>query len=233
MNLRVCLVLSAVWLAGSGLRAEEPTKGATDKGWKPLAGKWEACNFGGDGPVKIDPSLIRLGYGDPLTGVRWSGEFPEDSYEIRLQARRTDGHDFFCGLTFPVGEGKCSLILGGWGGGVLGLSSIDGEDASSNETTQFKVFDNDQWYTIKTRVTPEKITCFIDEKVWVEQDRGNHDFDVRIEMDPTLPLGIANYQCQSEIRRLQWRPLPSEREAETGEAQQEDDGNVAGTSGEP
>lgn len=195
-------------LRTSAIFAAEPK--SDDAGWKPLAGQWETCNFGGDGPVKIGPSLIRLGYGDPLTGVRWSGEFPRDSFEIRLEARRTDGHDFFCGLTFPVGEGKCSLILGGWGGGVVGLSSINGEDASSNETTQFKVFDNDVWYKVKLRVTPEKIVAHLDDKVWVDQERGNHNFDIRIEMDPTLPLGVANFQCQTEMRGIEWRRLDAD-----------------------
>lgn len=230
VNSRIRLVSVGVLSAGicliafpidSTSQAEDATRGADEEGWKPLQEKWEVCNFGGDGPVKIDPSLIRLGYGDPLTGIRWAGEFPRDSYEIRLEARRTDGHDFFCGLTFPVGEGKCSLILGGWGGGVLGLSSIDGEDASSNETTQFKVFDNDQWYKVKIRVTPEKIVCTIDDKTWVEQDRGNHEFDVRLEMDPTVPLGIANFQCQSEFRGLQWRKLTPEGKPENGEQGQQ------------
>ncbi len=205
-------------LSHSVISAAEPN--AKEAGWKPLVGQWKTCNFGGEGPVKIDPSLIRLGYGDPLTGIRWSGEFPRDSFEIRLEARRTDGHDFFCGLTFPVGEGKCSLILGGWGGGVVGLSSIDGEDASSNETTQFKVFDNDTWYKVKVRVTPENVVAYLDDKVWVDQQRGNHHFDIRIEMDPTLPLGIANFQCQSELRGLQWRQLDADGNpvaaAETG-----------------
>lgn len=195
-------------LRTSAISAAEPN--ANDAGWKPLVGQWKTCNFGGEGPVKIDSSRIRLGYGDPLTGIRWSGDFPRDSFEIRLEARRTDGHDFFCGLTFPVGEGKCSLILGGWGGGVVGLSSIDGEDASSNETTQFKVFDNDTWYKVKVRVTPEKVVAYLDDKVWVDQERGNHHFDIRIEMDPTLPLGIANFQCQSELRGLQWRKLDAD-----------------------
>ena len=36
-------------------------------------------------------------------------------YELRLEAKRVEGGDFFCGLTFPVGKEYCTLILGGWG----------------------------------------------------------------------------------------------------------------------
>lgn len=183
----------------------DPTK------WKPLTDSWEVCRFGGEGPVAIEGKQITLGYGDPMTGVRWSGEFPRDRYELRMEARRTEGFDFFCGTTFPVGEeGKCSLILGGWGGGVLGLSSIDGQDASSNATTQFKTFDNGQWYKIRIRVTPERIKCWIDGNVWVDQPRGDHEFDIRYEMDPTVPMGLANYQCRSEIRNIEFRRLTTE-----------------------
>src|SRR5690606_15348331 len=91
-------------------------------------GSWVECRFGGDGPIEIKDSVISLGFGDPLTGVRWEGEFPKLDYEIELEARRTGGFDFFCGLTLPVGDQRCSLILGGWGGSLIGISSIDGLD---------------------------------------------------------------------------------------------------------
>lgn len=60
---------------------------------------------------------------------------PVMNYELSLEAMRVDGSDFFCGLTFPVGSNFCSFIVGGWGGGVVGLSSLNSEDASQNETT--------------------------------------------------------------------------------------------------
>lgn len=205
--IRVGWIASCLFVHLAAATSAEDPSADKEQGWQPLVGKWEACNFGGDGPVRVEENLIRLGYGDPLTGVRWAGDFPREGFEVRFEGRRTDGHDFFCGFTFPVGKGKCSLILGGWGGGVLGLSSIDGEDASSNATTQYKVFDNDRWYKVRVRVTADEIVCHVDDKVWVEQPRGEHDFDIRIEMDPTVPLGLANFQCQSEFRGLQWRKL--------------------------
>lgn len=44
--------------------------------------------------------------------------------------------EFFCGLTVPVRTGtECvSLIVGGWGGSLVGISSIDGLDASETST---------------------------------------------------------------------------------------------------
>ena len=44
------------------------------------------------------------------------------------------GGDFFATLTFPVDDSFCTFVTGGWGGDIVGLSSIDGWDASDNET---------------------------------------------------------------------------------------------------
>jgi hypothetical protein len=191
--------------------------------WRPLAGKWDEAHFGGDGGItreiwKKTPEdgakkqsatseLFRLGMGDPLTGIRWTGEFPLENYELRMQARRTDGFDFFAAVTFPVGKNHCSFVLGGWGGGVVGISSIDGNDASSNETTGYQDFKNKQWYEIRIRVDKENVTTWIDGAEWASVNRAEHTFDIRIEMDPCLPLGIANFQCESEIRGIEMRRL--------------------------
>ena len=76
-----------------------------------------------------------LDFGSSMTGVTYQGkDLPRTDYEIRLEAQRIDGTDFFCGLTFPVHDAHLSLIVGGWGGSLVGLSSLDGKDASRNET---------------------------------------------------------------------------------------------------
>lgn len=208
--------------AAKGVPAAEKTE-HSDAKWRPLAEKWEDAHFGGDGEVTReiwkkksegtaeknpgDGKLFRLGMGDPLTGIRWAGEFPKENYELRLQARRTDGFDFFAAVTFPVGKEHCSFVLGGWGGGVVGISSIDGNDASSNETTGYKDFKNKQWYNIRMRVDEENVTVWIDDSEWSSVNRSEHTFDIRIEMDPCLPVGIANFQCESEVRGIEIRSL--------------------------
>jgi hypothetical protein len=185
-----------------------------DKDWKPLTGSWVVSQFGGDGPVEITDNLIKFGYGDPLTGIRWEGDVLRENYELELEARRTDGFDFFCGLTFPVGKNNVSFILGGWGGGVVGISSVDGRDASENDTTSFRNFDNDKWYKVRVRVEPNEIRCWIDDKAAAEQIRQGHEFDIRYEMDQSVPMGVAAFQCKTELRNIRIRKLTEKELAE-------------------
>ncbi|MBN2588491.1 MAG: hypothetical protein JXA96_01410 [Sedimentisphaerales bacterium] len=60
-----------------------------------------------------------------MQGIYWTGPLVTMSYEITLEAMRVEGSDFFCGLTFPVDENPCTLIPGGWGGTLCGLSCIN------------------------------------------------------------------------------------------------------------
>lgn len=122
-----------------------------DKKWKDLRGKWSKCEFGGDGPIEIKDKLISLGMGDPLTGIKWDGDLLRDNYEIEVEVRRVEGFDFFCAITVPIAKDHISLVLGGWGGGVVGISSIDDRDASDNETTLFRNFENGKWYKARIR----------------------------------------------------------------------------------
>lgn len=204
------------------------------KHWIDLKDAWKAIEFGGEGEVTIKDGLIQMDYGDPITGVRWTGPvegdpdsadatgklpvLPRDNYELRWECKRDKGFDFLCAFTFPIGKEKASLVMGGWGGGITGLSSIDGADASDNQTTMFKAFDNDKWYAARVRVDSEKITVWVDDVELFDHPREGHQFDIRFEMDPCLPFGIANFQCDSQIRKVQIRKLAeSERPAKAQE----------------
>ncbi|HXG47947.1 MAG TPA: family 16 glycoside hydrolase, partial [Methylomirabilota bacterium] len=117
---------------------------------------WVVSDYAGTGLVKVEDGALVLEQG-VMTGVTWTNELPRMNYEISLEAMRVQGSDFFCGLTFPVGEDPCSLIVGGWGGGVVGLSSLDGQDAANNDTTKYLSFETKRWYAIRVRVEPHRI----------------------------------------------------------------------------
>ena len=144
-----------------------------------------------------------------MTGVTWTNDVPLLNYEISLDAMRVAGGDFFCGLTFPVGKSPCSFIVGGWGGGVVGLSSIDGEDAANNETTKYLKFDTGRWYHLRVRVTGTDIQAWIDNEQVVNLVTADRGISIRIEVEPSKPLGLATYATTGALRNIQLKTFPA------------------------
>jgi hypothetical protein len=193
--------------------AAEPVGALEGEGWKPmfdgrtLAG-WQPTDFAGHGQVECESGLMMLYLGNSLTGVNWTNDVPKVDYEIALEAMKLQGSDFFCGLTFPVKDSFCSLILGGWGGSVVGLSSLEHQDASENETTQFMKFDTGKWYRVRVRVTEKKIVVWIDDKEIVNLLTEGRTISLRLgEIEMSKPLGIATYETTAALRAIKIRRL--------------------------
>ncbi len=170
-------------------------------------GQWKVTDFGTQGPVEVKDGNLLLGFGDGCTGVTWSGDFPKLDYEIRLEAKRVEGTDFFCGLTFPVGDDNLTFVVGGWGGAVVGISCIDGEDASENDTTKVMDFDKDRWYKIRVRVTKPQLSCWIDKEQVVDEPLTDRKLSLRSEVELSKPVGIASWKTTAAIRNVEWRKL--------------------------
>ncbi len=169
---------------------------------------WQPTKFGGEGAVKVENGQMVLEAGRTLSGVTWNGpELPKTNYEIALQAMRVEGRDFFAGITFPVADSFCSLILGGWGGTVVGLSSVNSEDASQNSTSQSREFELGRWYNVRIRVTTAKIEVWLDESQIINQDLQGNRITIRIEMEPSTPLGIATWKTTGALRDIRLRRL--------------------------
>ncbi|HEX6069337.1 MAG TPA: DUF1080 domain-containing protein [Longimicrobiaceae bacterium] len=170
---------------------------------------WEVTDFGGQGSVEVREGTIVLQQGEPLTGITWAGEFPRIGYEVTLQAMRLAGRDFFAAITFPVGDDPCTLVIGGWGGGVVGLSSIEGADASENETRRSMRFEDRRWYRIRLRVTQEKIEAWIDDERVVDFSHRGRLLSIRVDVWESQPFGIATWQTAGALRDIELRMLPS------------------------
>jgi len=181
--------------------------------WRPLFdGKtlsgWKVTEFGGIGTTSIEGGTIVLGTGNPMSGITWTGDaIARSGYELELDAMRVSGSDIFCGLTFPVEDSHCSLIVGGWGGSIVGLSSLDGLDASENETSIFMMFENQRWYRVRVRVEPDRIRAWIDDKQVVDADIKGRKLSVRSEMLDSRPLGSASWQTTSALRNIRIREV--------------------------
>jgi hypothetical protein len=164
---------------------------------------WEITNFGPQGPVSVSGGQIILGMGDGCTGITWKRYFPDMNYKVSLEAKRVAGNDFFCGMTFPVGKESCSLIIGGWAGTTVGLSSINKKDASENQTTSYKLFERNRWYHIGLIVKKDTIQAFIDDEMVVNYVRSENDvLSVRPEVELSKPFGIASWYTTAALKNI-------------------------------
>jgi len=168
---------------------------------------WKITEYGTQGPVLVSDGKLVLNYGDGCTGVTWEKDFPKVNYEVTLEARKTSGNDFFCGITFPVNDEFCSLIVGGWGGPVVGLSCIDGDDAAHNSTKILKKFDKNVWYKIKLHVPSEKIIAWIDDEKLVDFNYAGHYLSLRAEVQLSKPFGLFTWETTGEIRNIRMQKL--------------------------
>lgn len=216
----------SVYLPAVAAESSPASKGAAaqagaESGWKSLfdgrtMSGWKKSGFDGEGAVKVENPFregggaIVIESGEFLSGVTWTREqeLPRSNYEIELDAMKLDGSDFFCGLTFPVRDSGCTLIVGGWGGMVVGLSSIDNMDASENDTTGAMEFAPNRWYRIRLKVTDEKIEAWIDNRQMFEVETKDRRIGLRWgDIDKSLPLGVATYQTRAAIRNMRLRKL--------------------------
>jgi hypothetical protein len=171
-------------------------------------GKWVAIEGAADLEWDEENAVLRIGVGTDLNGVRWTGTLPTVPYVIELEARRMSGSDFFCGLTFPVRSGKdcVSLIVGGWGGGVVGISSINGLDASENSTASLSTFEDQRWYRIRVEVGGERLRAWIDGREVVDVDTTGQKLSLRPgAIEGCAPLGVATWITSAEVRGVRWR----------------------------
>ena len=163
---------------------------------------WEVVNFGLQGAVSVKQGELLLERGDGCTGITWEKDPPVMDYRISLDAKRVAGNDFFCGLTFPVGDEFCSLIVGGWGGAIVGLSCIDGRDASDNETTNRMRIEDNRWYHITLEVSGGIIKAMIDDQLMVDFMIGERRLSVRPEVNLNIPLGIATWHTTGAFKNI-------------------------------
>ncbi len=217
------ILLFAMLCGASMMPAAEPSKPETKKEEVPQAkeivlfdGKslndWESVDIGASGAVELEGGLMIINQGDSISGAVYkkAAALPMTNYEISLEAKRLEGVDFFCGLTFPVGSVKtcATLVCGGWGGAVTGISNIDNLDASENSTSNFVRYEDNKWYAVKVRVTPENLSVWIDGKHLIDQDLKDKKVNVRPgPIESYLPLSFTTYATTAAIRNVKLKVL--------------------------
>ncbi len=177
---------------------------------------WKVTDFGEGGSVVVEDGAIVMHRADLMSGVTSTrDDLPRINYELTYEANRLEGADFFAAATFPVGDAYLTFVNGGWGGHVTGLSSIDGADASENDTGFTYRFANETWYRFRIRVTDAVVRGWIDETLAIDSDIRNRDLGTRIEVRASQPLGFATWQTTGAVRKVEVRQLTPEEVAAT------------------
>lgn len=194
--------------------AAKPIQDETEIQWTTLLPSdsldgWEKTNFGGEGEVQVEEGVLKMSSGQPLTGISFKGkDFPKENFEMKWSARRTEGSDFFAGVTFPIGDQFATFVCGGWGGGLVGLSSVNGNDASENQTASFMSFKNKQWYSFRIQVNKTHVMAWIDDEEVFKAERDGTKFSLRAEVLKSRPLGYCAFQSKIEVKDWAYRVLP-------------------------
>ncbi|WP_165227141.1 3-keto-disaccharide hydrolase [Aquisphaera insulae] len=169
---------------------------------------WTKTPFPGAGSVEVKDATIILSTGQAMTGITTTlKDLPKTDYELSYEAMKLSGQDFFAAATFPVGDAFITFVNGGWGGNVTGLSSLDGQDASENETTRSFRYAEKTWYKFRVRVTGTTIRTWIDGKEMAAVRYKGRRVNTRIETRRNQPLGFASYETAGAIRNVEVRPL--------------------------
>lgn len=161
-----------------------------------------------------DQNQLILELGNPMTGAffpKWIEEgLPLMNYQIEFEAQRIEGNDFFATLTFPIGkiDDAVSLVLGGWGGNLIGISCIDGYDASENSTTSYLDFKNGTWYHLRIEVHDDWLRVWLNERPIVQTNLKGRQLSLRGgDIIHCLPFGFASYLSKGAIRNLKIRQI--------------------------
>jgi hypothetical protein len=128
---------------------------------------------------------------------------PATDYALTYEAMRVSGSDFFGSVTFPVRDEKTfvTFVLGGWGGAQVGISSIDGYDAASNNTGSSQRFEDGKWYRVRIEVRGKEIRVLMDGKAIVQANIAGRSLGLRAgEIDQCVPFGFATYGTEGRLR---------------------------------
>ena len=88
------------------------------------------------------------------------------------------------------------------------FSSLDGWDASDNETRTYFDFEKGRWYAFRLQVTADRIAGWIDDKPIVNVQIGGRTVGLRPgEIQLSAPFGFASYGTTGALRKIDYRLL--------------------------
>ncbi len=202
--------LAGLWALGllTGCQEEkrvEPT--SWDLTAAPFLDQWKEAAMTRSGGFVRESDGLTLKAGQPMSGVvfpKWVEQgLPVTDYTFTYEAMRVSGGDFFGSVTFPVGsvERCVTFVLGGWGGSQVGISCIDGYDASENSTGSSQTFENGRWYKVRIEVRTDTLKVWIDGRPIVSVNTAGAQLSLRGgEIHHCVPFGFATYGTEGRVK---------------------------------
>lgn len=217
MNTRWLRMLFGFSLLGLLVSCQEQ-KAVESKSWDlsaaPLVEQWKEAAMTRSGGFVRENDGFTIKAGQPMSGIvfrHWIEQgLPVTGYSISYEAMRVSGGDFFGSVTFPVGsvERCVTFVVGGWGGSQVGISSIDGYDASENSTGSSQSFENGRWYKVRIEVRADLLKVWINERPIVSANIAGRQLSLRGgEIDHCVPFGFATYGTEGRIRGIKVEKL--------------------------
>jgi hypothetical protein len=208
-RLQACAALLLVLAGGSC--SEHKTDPPRPSRWDLFSAtqieRWREASMFQSGGVGRETDGFTIKEGSPMSGIvfpMWLEDgMPVADYAIDYEALRAGGRDFFGSATFPVRNERTfvTFVLGGWGGSQVGLSCIDGYDASENSTGSSQHLEDGRWYHVRIEVRPKEITVLLDGRPIIRANIAGRDLGLRAgEIDRCVPFGFATYGTTGRIR---------------------------------
>lgn len=203
------------WIAILGLFLGLPVAAATPATGMLFTGRalqgWHPIEFYTPSTITVlESNGVVCARGKPLAGMVYTNAVPTMNYEVSLEAMRVEGSDFFIGLTLPIEKSFFTVIIGGWGGNLCGISSFDYDDASQNPWSESVTFENNRWYTLRVRITPGVLQIFLNDTLYharIEFDDATR-FSLRPgEIEKSKPFGLTTYETKARWRNLRIEPI--------------------------
>lgn len=174
-----------------------------------MAALWQQAGIPDEGKITVTKGELTMAVGQPMTGCKFPSwaelGLPGTSYSISYEAMRVEGDDIFAMCTFPVSshEAQATFVLGGWGGTVTGISSIDFSDANENSTRGEQRYENGRWYRVRIEVRPEDIRAWINDRPMVNVSIKGRKVGLRPGfIDHCLPFGFATWNTVGKVRKI-------------------------------
>ena len=175
-------------------------------GWRHSAGI-------GKGGVAIEDGALVLENREGMCGVTTTRPVPRKDYEISITTKRISGKDFGS-IACPLAIRNRAFLVGGDRGDLVSLTTLDGLWGGNNETAQRIRFENNRWYTVRVRVTADRVRGWIDDEEILDLSTMGRRLTLdRLEL---APLGLYAWHGKAVIRSIRIRQLKAEGAKDPG-----------------